>query len=781
LRRQKFGQNASQASVDRAAEHAWTWAISMIALLALNTPVQRRSLLRPAALTACALLALVALLCGAVSVSRRETRSELTARLQRLRQRFATVEKTLHLPAVSPSQSIEARQVAAAVIARFIPYVQEDLDHEELTRAARELSAIEQMTARLAHAKNPGAMAMITHTYDASAPPGRRLSVKDGEIVVADKADAGHDEPRPVFLAGYGEFQQIRDDVEQLPAAGANLIQIEIYPGDIFPKPDVVDTKPVDALVSVLDRAAKAGVAVDVQLSPHAMPSWVLEREPALRKRRDGFVQYCIHDPVGRDLLQRHVQTVIGAIKNHPALLSVCLANEPGNIEEPCEFAKRSWRTWLRKGHGNVEAFNRSHNTHVRSFDDVPLPNPFEPPKDRIIWSDYIRFNEEQEVGWLEMLATAVHGVAPDLPVHVKTLSILPEGSPFAPENGNDPTLIAGLSNLNGNDGYNLFQYGKSDFAESWQQNEMGHDLQKSLNPAPVFNSENHVLLDRESRDVPPAHVRAALWQGAVHGQAATSIWVWQRSYDRKSDFWGGVLERPDAVEAVGLTNIDLNRVAPELRTLQSEPSDVTILSSTSALTWDPQVPAVTAALYTALSFTGLKVGFLTERQLESGIKPSTPIVFVPGIVHISPLALRPLVEYRGRILFMGSDRLLSRDDHDHPTTLKIPAEVLGDTHADSWRLLWEELTVALTRWQVSSPVQLRDSHGKAIWGVEWRSAHDTTGELIVNLCNFRHDSVKVQLVREGRIAKGTDLLSGLPLQPTTVLQSLETKIVRLN
>ena len=40
--------------------------------------------------------------------------------------------------------------------------------------------------------------------------------------------------------------------------------------------------------------------------------------------------------------------------------------------------------------------------------------------------------------------------------------------------------------------------------------------------------------------------MHAALWQAAVHGQAATTIWVWQRSYDRKSDYWGSILERPD-------------------------------------------------------------------------------------------------------------------------------------------------------------------------------------------------------------------------------------------
>ena len=562
----------------RTAEHAWTWPISMIALSVLNIPARRRSLLRPAALTACAVISLLALLCGAVSVSHLETRRELTARLQRLRQRFGTVEKALHLPPVSPNLSIEARQVTAGVIARFIPYVQEDLDHEELTRAARELLALEHMTTRLALAKNPGAKAMITHVYDSSALPGRRLSVQDGEIVVANKADAGHREPRPVFLTGYGALQQVRNDVEQLPAVGANVIQIELSPWALFPKPDVVDNNALNALVSVLDRAAKVGVAVDMLPSPQGMPPWMLEREPALRKRREGFVQYCIHDPVGRDLLQRHVRTVISAIKNKPALLSVCLANEPGNMEEPCEFAKRSWHAWLREHHGNAEAFNRAHGTHVHNLDDVPLPNPFDPPKDRVLWNDYIRFNEGQEADWLEMLATAVHDVAPDLPVHVKTLTHLPDGKPVGPESGNDPTLLARLSNLNGNDGFDLFQYGKSDFAETWQQDEMEYDLQISLNPAPVFNSENHIILDREPRDVPPAHVRAALWQAAVHGQAATTIWVWQRSYDRKTEYWGSILERPDAVEAVGLTNIDLNRASPELRTLQNAPVDVTIL-----------------------------------------------------------------------------------------------------------------------------------------------------------------------------------------------------------
>jgi hypothetical protein len=536
----------------------------------------------------------------------------------------------------------------------------------------------------------------------------------------------------------------------------------------------------VNALINVLDRAAKAGVAVDVLLSPHYFPAWMLEKVPELRRRREGFVQFCTHHPAGREFLRQYVHTVVDAIKNHPALLSVCLANEPGNEEEPCEPARQNWRFWLRERHGGVDGFNIAHGTKVRGFEEVPLPNPFDPPRDHALWADYIRFNQEQHADWLGALASAVHEVAPDLPVHVKAFTPLFLGRMFPPAVGIDPTLLARMSGLNGNDGWSFFQFGRSDFAESWLENAMGHDLQKSLNSAPIFNSENHIILESDPRAVPPSHVRAALWQAAVHGQAATSIWVWDRSFGRKSDFWGCILDRPAAVEAVGLTNIDLNRAAPELRTLQDASPNVAILSSTSALTWDNEVPKVTEALYTALSFHGLKIGFITERQLEDNISPTTPILFVPGNVHLSQRALHALAQFHGRIVFVGSERLLSRDDHDQPTAIKIRGEVLGVAGTDSWKALWSELTTTLTRWNLVVPVQVSDARGDPIWGVEWRSARSSTGAWIVNLCNYRRESVTVRLALDGRAISAHDVLTGVRLPLVAVLASLESKLVRL-
>jgi hypothetical protein len=91
--------------------------------------------------------------------------------------------------------------------------------------------------------------------------------VRGGSIQVASEVNGttGRGNPQPIFLTGYSEFQQVRDDIEQMPAFGANIVQVEIGPWHVFPKPDVVDTKPIQALVDVLARAANAGVSVDVK------------------------------------------------------------------------------------------------------------------------------------------------------------------------------------------------------------------------------------------------------------------------------------------------------------------------------------------------------------------------------------------------------------------------------------------------------------------------------------------------------------------------------------
>ena len=102
---------------------------------------------------------------------------------------------------------------------------------------------------------------------------------------------------RPVFFIGYGHFNQVRHDIEKFPGYGANIIQFEVGPSDLFPKEGVISDVAVRQTRALLDRAARAGVAVNLLISPHYMPQWMLDKYPDMRAKREGFLQDSLHAP----------------------------------------------------------------------------------------------------------------------------------------------------------------------------------------------------------------------------------------------------------------------------------------------------------------------------------------------------------------------------------------------------------------------------------------------------------------------------------------------------
>jgi hypothetical protein len=176
---------------------------------------------------------------------------------------------------------------------------------------------------------------------------------------------------------------------------------------------------------------------------------------------------------------------------------------------------------------------------------------------------------------------------------------------------GIDPELFAAFCELNGNDAVTFYQHGHdSPFAFGWVTTMMAHELQRSLRDAPLFNSENHIIPDREQRAVPPQHARAVLWEEAIRGLSATTFWVWERTDDPQSDFAGSLLHRPAVIEALAHTALDLNRLAPYVAALQNQPPDVYLYHSPRDLVLQG-ADAVVARdhLYIALTMLGVRVG----------------------------------------------------------------------------------------------------------------------------------------------------------------------------
>ena len=704
--------------------------------------------------------------------------SRAVKRLDALRAAIPGLKKDLE-GVRSQGQDVSYPRITYTVLDNFLGYVEDDIHHSAIQRAEEQLGDMEVMAARLGSQLKE---ALCGRRRFADVPrwtARRRPLAKDGSFIAEVRLPDGSTAKRPVFFNGYGHFGQVVADMEKWPDYGTNIIQIEFGPNSVFPAEDKVSDVPVKAMLATLDRAQKAGVAVCLLISPHYFPDWAKAKWPHLWKRREGFLNYCLHAPESQALLRRYVAIAIAPLKDHPALHSICLSNEPVNEEEPCEPAKKLWQAWLENRHGQVGRLNARYGTKYGSFAEVPLPSAAEADASRQRWMDFVRFNQEFFAGWHQMLADAVHAVAPDLPVHAKAMT-------WTMLNANDlrfgvdATLFGRLSQINGNDSVNFYDFNDGEFAQGWQLNAMALDLQRSVRNAPIFNTENHVIMDRETRYVPAEHIRAALWQAAVHGQGATTIWVWERSFDPKGDLFGSIMHRPACAEAVGRVNCDLNRAAREVTALQQSPPRLLILHSVTAGVWDRDLYGnCLDRLYTALSFTGLKIGFVTERQLESGEIPVAPVLFVPGIEHLTDAAAAGLRKFRGRTVFVGRQDLLTHDEYGAAANRTISADPVWFGPARVARDWYVPIMAELSQWNVRPDVELRDADGQPAWGVQWRTAPTPQG-LIVNLCNYRKTPAVVELIRGGQHAAGEDVLSGQRSDGRLILAPLEVKLLRL-
>ncbi|MCX7045696.1 MAG: beta-galactosidase [Candidatus Sumerlaeota bacterium] len=681
-------------------------------------------------------------------------------------------------------QDVSYPLVAATILENFIGYAEEDARRREVKRSLDQVGDMEEMSARLGRELKE---ALAGQRQFAAVPRwtgDKRPIIKSSSFLapVRMPGSALNAAPieRPVFFNGYGHFGRVVSDMEKWPSYGVNIIQIEVGPRRIFPADGRTDEAPVRETLQTLDRAQKAGVAVCLLISPHYMPEWAVVKWPQLRKRREGFLKYCLHAPEGQELLRRFISVLITPMKNHPALHSICLSNEPVNVEEPCEPAKQMWRGWLEKRHGDIARLNSRYGAKYASFAEVPLPDPFAAHPAPPVWMDYIRFNQEFFAGWHKMMADAIRAAAPGLPVHAKAMTWTMTND-IDIKYGVDAFLFGQFSDINGNDAVNNYDFSEGGAGQSWQMNAMGHDLQCSVLDAPVFNTENHLIADRDTRYVPAIHIRAALWQAAIHGQSATAIWVWERTFDAKSDFAGSIMHRPACAEAVGVVNHDLNRAALEVTAIQQARPQALLLQSFTASVWDVgRYSDCMGKLYSALSFTGLKLGFITERQLESGVVPDAPVVFVPDITHFSDAALAGLRKYKGHLVFVGEGDLLNRDEYGKARNPDLRAEKIPFRYGPtSSRELWTHILAKAPAWNLRPAVELRGPDRQPVWGVEWRSA-ETSGGLVVNLCNYSNAPASVTIIRGGAPAPARDALSGKAVETPLTLAPLEIRLLRL-
>ncbi|MFQ6043467.1 MAG: beta-galactosidase trimerization domain-containing protein, partial [Candidatus Poribacteria bacterium] len=190
--------------------------------------------------------------------------------------------------------------------------------------------------------------------------------------------------------------------------------------------------------------------------------------------------------------------------------------------------------------------------------------------------------------------------------------------------------------------------------------------------------------------------------------------------------------------------------------------------------------------VYEALNFTGIKIGFVTERQAAEGALKDYKVIIAPQATHVTDAAFGGLSNYvdlGGKIITVGGNcfawneyNQLRRDGL--PIFAAFPSSL---TAQELWQAFDEQLSfnVSATEkgWNAPRPVRVVDSEGRPVWGVELLCA-EYAGGLVINLVNYTRVRQVVRLEMK-RPYRAVNLFTGEVIPDALTLEPLEPLFIQ--
>lgn len=575
-------------------------------------------------------------------------------------------------------------------------------------------------------------------------------------------------ERRKMIFVGFGHFDQVRRDLSLFHKLGLNIVQIEIGPNRsiIVPSKDPdklfdIDTRTIKSdIVKILKQAEACNISVSLLLSPHYFPKFIIDKYPEM-KLHNGFLRYDVHHPVAKQVIKAYLEAIVPLVKDYKSLHSFCISNEPHYKNPGGSAYKDEWINWLKRNYsGDVMKVNAVYKTEYDDFTDIPITDSSD-KYGSAAYYDWVIFNSELFAGWHQWMADIVHTLAPDIPLKAK-FRVHCTFDPTISREGVDPELFSEFFDINGCD---ASCYWNANGILSSYINEMAvYDMLASFRKAPIFNSENHIINDGDKGNYDrgrAAHTRVVLWQGAVHRNSATAIWLWERGSYELFQY------RPDCLNAVSTTALDLNRLVDEVVALQNISAKVAILYALPAFVHSTHSYEKTLKLaYRAVSLSGIPVEFISEKQIAKGDLSKYVAVIIPQTESIHAATIKKLADFRteGKVLIVTDDvdGTIAKDEHLFDLSLAATAarkELISKATVLSPVDFYELKEVAgfrrgvdefLVSAGIGSDVRLIDVETESIvMQVEWRTAQ-VNGRKIVNIANYGMKPVTVHLLYKG-------------------------------
>ena len=654
------------------------------------------------------------------------------------------------------------------VIESFLEYVRQD-SADPVTR--HKIRALK--TAAFLERLSRQAMDHSANVLEGKSPDLKAPSYSTGSLVIRDGAFWQGN--RPVFFTGVGHFDQVRQDIPILNEYGLNMVQFEMGPNTALPNPETVDYAAIeDRVAQWLDRAAEHNVAVNLLISPHYFPQWARDSDPAHARCGSGFLKYCIEAPSTREVMEKWLDALMTFISGRRALHSICLSNEP-QYKGQCEYDRALFRDWLLARHGTLDNINAFYGAGFASTEDIAIPK--DATASYALFFDWCRFNQERFLEFHKMLRERVHRYIPKLPVHAKVMSLAFE-DPGQFEQGINFEDFNCLDRIAGNDcGYKFVGEQPGPYKADWLAVAMNYTLQHCTAPdSPIFNSENHLIADGEPRYIPGEHIRAALWQQALHGQCATAVWVWDRGQD--GDLAENILTRADCVRALGHIGLDLNRLAVEVHALQRAQGPFALFYSYSSLLPSSDYTDEAKAAFEGAYFTDAVCDVITERQAAQGKLAQYKLVIVPRAGYAPDAVVQGFNDYiaqGGTVMTVGA--CFTHDEYARPRVSALVQSGEGRLIAypdplspEAYRGILDRLLDAA---QCPRPVRVTGAYGEPVWGVNLRAVKHE-GRWLVSLLDLTHAERVVSLRMDAPVQRMVNLFDQTEVTAPLTLAPLE-------
>jgi hypothetical protein len=692
-----------------------------------------------------------------VTFSRFNISQQITLKVKEISARMDLIRRViLTTPEVKTDSYVTS---GLAVAERFFPRMK-NYKLNDKTQAQWALLQVAEMEEVLNHLERNIKRAQESGVIRVSRPTGDAVELRNGIFYTQTRTgdDSKTEKIRPVFLMGFCGWEELIRDFSIVRDLGFTLSDIERSPAWDM-QPDGTLKEGGKILLDALDAAKVNGIKADVSVCPHGLPDWLMSSDPEISPvQGGGFVRYNIDHPRAREVLGQWITALTGAAKGRDSLFSFFISNEPvyGHSGRDT-YSRPEWIAFLQKRHQNIQALNNVYQTKYASFDEVPVPAIAMPStvELRRAYYDWCCFNQEHFARWHAWINGIVKSKIPKAYTHSKVLPHAWSQGSF--QEGIDPELICGITDLAGNDSY--FYYDGGAYAYQWQGQEIWYELLHSFRGQPVLDSEVHFLREvPEPVATPAACTRAMIWQGALHHRVAAEIWGW--SDVQSGGLEGNITQHPANLYAAGQAALDLNRLAEPVAAVNQAKPDVALLFSMSSVFWQDDYYEAVKEIYTGLNFMGKSVTFVSERQLAGRTLPPVDAIIVPQATHVNDATVAVLAKYvqsGGKLLLAGKESLMLNEYHQRRT---LPKE-LSKLSQMAVEKDEQHISLVMEEWLMksgTSVTHLKDvATGKSCWGVEYRIV-PWQGGMLVPLMNLLTESRTIQVPIKGT---AVDLMSG--------------------